>query len=100
MDHDGIDEILDKQLVGKCNLVEVRQLAKIAHKCLHKSPKKRPSISEVSQGLSRIKQRRLRHVMEDTLSLASNTVSRAVSRFEDRHVELSRIPTTNLTETV
>lgn len=100
MDHDGIDEILDKQLVGKCNLVEVRQLAKIAHKCLHKSPKKRPSISEVSQGLSRIKQRRLRHVMEDTLSLASNTFSRAVSRFEDRHVELSRIPTTNLTETV
>ncbi|GAU38631.1 hypothetical protein TSUD_276690, partial [Trifolium subterraneum] len=44
MEHDGIDEILDKQLVGKCNVVEVRQLAKIAHKCLHKSPKKRPSI--------------------------------------------------------
>ncbi|XP_057739512.1 calcium/calmodulin-regulated receptor-like kinase 2 [Arachis stenosperma] len=91
MDHNGVDEILDKQLVGKCNLGEVRQLAKIAHKCLHKSPKKRPSISEVSQGISRIKQRRLRHMMEASMSFASNNFSRAVSRLEDQQLELSRI---------
>lgn len=101
MEHDGIDEILDKQLVGKCNVVEVRQLAKIAHKCLHKSPKRRPSIGEVSQGISRIKQRRLRSVMEDNLSFAnSNNFSRAASRLEDRQVELSRIVTMTIKETV
>ncbi|KHN30747.1 Putative leucine-rich repeat receptor-like serine/threonine-protein kinase [Glycine soja] len=100
MDHDGVDEILDKQLVGKCNLEEVRQLAKIGHKCLHKSPRKRPSIGEVSQFISRIKQRRQRHLTEDNLSFASNNFSRAVSRLEDRQVELSRMPTINLTETV
>ncbi|KAG4926600.1 hypothetical protein JHK84_052271 [Glycine max] len=99
MDHDGVDEILDKQLVGKCNLEEVRQLAKIGHKCLHKSPRKRPSIGEVSQFISRIKQRRQRHLTEDNLSFASNNFSRAVSRLEDRQVELSRMPTINLTET-
>ncbi|CAI8594206.1 unnamed protein product [Vicia faba] len=101
MEHDGIDEILDKQLVGKCNVLEVRQLAKIAHKCLHKSPKKRPSISEVSQSISRIKQRRLRHVMEDNLSFAnSNNFSRTSSRLDDRQVELSRIVTMTIKETV
>ncbi|KAF7803119.1 calcium/calmodulin-regulated receptor-like kinase 2 [Senna tora] len=87
MDHDGVDEILDKQLVGKCSLVEVRQLAKIAHKCLHKSPRKRPSIGEVSQGILRIKERHL--VKEDTMSFAGSNISRALSRIEDQQVELS-----------
>ena len=97
MDYDGIDGILDKQLVGKCNLGEVRQLAKIAHKCLHKSPRKRPSIGEVSQGIMMIKQRRL--VKEDTMSFASsNNFSRTVSRIEDQQVELSRIATLNQRE--
>lgn len=100
MDHDGVDEILDKQLVRKCNIEEVRQLAKIGHKCLHKSPRKRPSIGEVSQVISRIKQRLQRHLTEDNFSFASNNFSRAASRLEDRHVELSRMSTINLTETV
>ena len=84
-----VDGILDKQLVGKCYLEEVRQLAKIAHKCLHKSPRKRPSIGEVLQGMLRIKQSRL--VKEDTMSFASNNFSRTVSLIEDQQVELSRI---------
>ncbi|KAK7266632.1 hypothetical protein RIF29_19281 [Crotalaria pallida] len=96
MDHDGIDGILDKQLVENCNIEEVRQLAKIAHKCLHKSPRKRPSIGEVSQSISRIKQRRQRHMMEENMSFASNDFSRAMSRLEDRQVELSRITSMNL----
>ncbi|MED6157470.1 Calcium/calmodulin-regulated receptor-like kinase 2 [Stylosanthes scabra] len=92
MDYDGIDGILDSQLVGKCNLEEVRKLAKIAHKCLHKSPRKRPSIGEISQGIMMIKQRRL--VKEDTMSFASSNYSRTLSRIEDQQVELSRIATT------
>ena len=93
MDYDGVDGILDKQLVGKCNLEEVRQLAKIAHKCLHKSPRKRPSIGEVSQGILRIKQRRL--MKEDTMSFASSNFSRSVSQIEEQQVELSKITTMN-----
>ncbi|CAL0299090.1 unnamed protein product [Lupinus luteus] len=73
MDHDGIDGILDKQLVDNCNIEEVRQLAEIGHKCLHKSPRKRPPINVVSQSISRIKQRRQgNNVLEDIASLASS----------------------------
>ncbi|XP_054802457.1 calcium/calmodulin-regulated receptor-like kinase 2 isoform X2 [Prosopis cineraria] len=97
MDHDGVDEILDKQLVGKCNPEEVRQLAKISYKCLHKSPRKRPSIGEVSQGILRIKERHL--VKEDTLSFAGSNFSRALSRIEDQQVELNRLATMNHRET-
>ncbi|CAJ1835648.1 unnamed protein product [Sphenostylis stenocarpa] len=93
MDYDGVDGILDKQLVGTCNVEEVRQLAKIAHKCLHKSPKKRPSIGEVSQVILGIKQRRL--MKEDTMSFASTNFSRSVSQIEEQQVELSRIITVN-----
>ncbi|KAL9297338.1 hypothetical protein ACSQ67_023234 [Phaseolus vulgaris] len=93
MDYDGVDGILDKQLVGKCNVEEVRQLAKIAHKCLHKSPRKRPSIGEVSQAILGIRQRRL--VKEDTMSFASTNFSRSVSQIEEQQIELSRIITMN-----
>lgn len=96
MDHDGVDEILDKQLVGKCNLEEVRQLAKIAHKCVHKYPQKRPSIGEISQGILRIKERRLKK--EDTLSFAGSNFSRALSPIEEQHVELNWITTMNRRE--
>lgn len=93
MDYDGVDGILDMQLVGKCNVEEVRQLAKIAHKCLHKSPRKRPSIGEVSQAILGIRQRRL--VKEDTMSFASTNFSRSVSQIEEQQIELSRIITMN-----
>lgn len=86
---DGVDEILDKQLVGECNLVEVRRLAKIAHRCLLKLPRKRPSIGEVSQAILKIKQMRLDK--EDTMSFAGNDFSRAVSRIEVQQVELGRL---------
>ncbi|KAH0984387.1 hypothetical protein GBA52_011564 [Prunus armeniaca] len=86
---DGVDEILDKQLVGECKLDEVRRLARIGHKCLEQLPRKRPSIGEVSQGILKIKQRRL--AKEDTLSFAGEEFSRAVSRIEIQQVELSRI---------
>lgn len=89
MTPDGVDEILDKQLVGECNLDEVRRLAKIAHRCLLKLPRKRPSIGEVSQGILKIKQMRLDK--EDTMSFAGDDFSRAVSRIEVQQVELGRL---------
>ncbi|PON31255.1 Serine/threonine protein kinase [Parasponia andersonii] len=91
MSPDGVDEILDTRLAGECNLEEVRALASIAHKCLNKLARKRPSIGEVSQAILKIKQRRL--AKEDTMSFASKDLSRAVSRIEDQQVELSLMAT-------
>ncbi|KAF3444932.1 hypothetical protein FNV43_RR14625 [Rhamnella rubrinervis] len=87
MSYDGADEILDKKLGGECNIEEVRGLASIAHKCLHKMPRKRPSIGEVSQAILKIKQRRL--TKEDTMSFGGRDISRAVSRIAEQQVELS-----------
>ncbi|KAF5457595.1 hypothetical protein F2P56_021684 [Juglans regia] len=85
----GVDEILDKELVGECSLEEVRGLAGIAHKCLHNLPRKRPAIGEVSQTILKIQQRRLAKV--DTMSFASRDFSRATSRIEDQQLELSKM---------
>ncbi|KAJ6936417.1 calcium/calmodulin-regulated receptor-like kinase 2 isoform X3 [Populus alba x Populus x berolinensis] len=84
MSPDGVDEILDKKLVGECNIEEVRDLAAIAHKCLQKFQRKRPSIGEVSQAILKIKQRLLDREM-------SREFSRVLSRIEDQQVELSRM---------
>lgn len=89
MSRDGVDEILDKQLVGACDIQEVRELARIGHKCLHKTPRKRPSMGEVTQALLKIKQRHL--AKQDTMSFADGEFSRAVSRIEDQQVELSKL---------
>ncbi|GKU97439.1 hypothetical protein SLEP1_g10582 [Rubroshorea leprosula] len=89
MSSDGIDEILDKQLVGKCSIVEVRQLASIAHRCLHKLQRKRPSIGEVTQGILKIKQRRL--AKEDTMSSVEEELSQVLSRIGNQQIELTRL---------
>lgn len=94
MSPDGVDEILDKQLIGACDIEEVRALARIAHKCLHKMPRKRPSIGEVTQAVLKIKQRRL--AKEDTMSFVDrdSSFSRVISRIEDQQIELSKLAET------
>ncbi|XP_022860583.1 calcium/calmodulin-regulated receptor-like kinase 2 [Olea europaea var. sylvestris] len=89
MSPDGVDEILDTRIVGTCNPIEVRSLAKIAHKCLHKIPRKRPSIVEVSQAILKITNGRL--VKEDTMSLVGEDLSRAMSRIETQQLELRKM---------
>lgn len=89
MSSDGVDEILDKRLIGKCDPKEARSLARIAHKCLRNTPRKRPSIGEISQAILRIKQMHL--VRGGTMSLTDSEFSRVVSRIESQQVELSRL---------
>lgn len=89
MSSDGVDEILDKQLVGECNIEEVRELAKLGHKCLRKSPRKRPSIGEVTQGILKIKQKRL--AKQESVASTHRDFSRVISRIEDQQVELSKL---------
>ncbi|KAI7727715.1 hypothetical protein M8C21_008348 [Ambrosia artemisiifolia] len=96
MSSDGIDEILDKKLVGDCDAEDVRSLARIAHRCLHKTLRKRPSIGEVSQTIARLKQKRL--VREDsTMSFASEEFSEAVGRIELQQNQLKKM--TSIAET-
>lgn len=89
MSSDGIDEILDKRLVGTCNVEEVRSLAHIAHKCLHSTPRKRPSVGEVMQAISKIKQRHMGK--KNVLSLSEDDFSSVVSRIESQHIEMGRL---------
>uniref|UniRef100_A0A7N0T962 Protein kinase domain-containing protein n=1 Tax=Kalanchoe fedtschenkoi TaxID=63787 RepID=A0A7N0T962_KALFE len=88
LSYDGVDEILDKRLDAQ-NVDDVRRLAVIARKCLHKNPRKRPTMSEISQAVLKIKQRRL--VKDDTMSFAGSDFSQVVSRIETQHVELSNL---------
>ncbi|XP_058115170.1 calcium/calmodulin-regulated receptor-like kinase 2 [Magnolia sinica] len=89
----GWDEILDKQLVGNCDPKEVRLLASTAYKCVHKTPRKRPSILDISQAISRITQQRLTKV--DTMSSGRGDISRAVSRIEHQQIELGYMTSIN-----
>lgn len=90
MSSDGIDEILDKELVGECDPEEVRSLAQIAHRCLHKTSRKRPSIGEVSQAITKLKQRRL--VREDsTMSFAGEEFSGVVGCIELQQDQLKKM---------
>lgn len=99
MSPDGVDDILDKRLVGESNLVvEARSLAVIAHKCLHKTPRKRPSIGEVSQAISKVKQKRLSK--EVTMSFAEEDILQVVNQIGFQQVELSKMAAKNVPITV
>lgn len=89
MSPDGIDEILDKKLVGECNIEEVRELAAIGHKCLQKFQRRRPSIGEVSMAILKIKQKHF--LKEESASFANGDISRVVSRIQDQQVELGKM---------
>ncbi|KAL1538834.1 Calcium/calmodulin-regulated receptor-like kinase 2 [Salvia divinorum] len=91
MSLDGVDDIIDSKMTETCNVEEVRSLAKIAHRCLHKTPRKRPSMGEVSQAIVKIKQQRRRLVKEDTMSFVGEDLSRTVSRIECQQLELRRM---------
>ncbi|CAL9162500.1 unnamed protein product [Musa hybrid cultivar] len=83
-------EIVDKKLVGRSNPEEVRLLADIAYKCLHKTPRKRPSIADLTLAISSIRQRRL--INSDTLpSSGSDDASGIMRRIESQQVELSNV---------
>ncbi|KAK1310205.1 putative leucine-rich repeat receptor-like serine/threonine-protein kinase [Acorus calamus] len=83
------EEILDKKLVGKCNIEEVRSLANVAYKCINKMPRKRPSIADVTLAISRAKQRHL--TKDDTISSVGSDVSQVLQRIEAQQIELSNM---------
>ncbi|KAJ4763911.1 Protein kinase superfamily protein [Rhynchospora pubera] len=81
-------EIIDKNLLGESHPEEVRQLADVAHRCLHKLPKRRPPISDVTQAIARIRQRKLR---KDASTFTRTDTSGVLRAIELQQVELSNI---------
>ncbi|KAM0058085.1 putative protein kinase RLK-Pelle-LRR-I-2 family [Helianthus debilis subsp. tardiflorus] len=98
MSSDGADEILDKKLAGECDLEEVRALARLAHRCLHKTPRKRPNIGEASQDIKKLKHRRItRSESHSTASFGGQEFSGITGFIELQQNQLKRI--TNVNET-
>ncbi|KAJ4843816.1 Calcium/calmodulin-regulated receptor-like kinase 1 [Turnera subulata] len=56
----GWEEIVDSRLDGKFDVQEVNEVAALAYKCIHRAPKKRPSMRDIVQVLTRIC--KLRHI--------------------------------------
>uniref|UniRef100_A0A0A9DK41 Protein kinase domain-containing protein n=1 Tax=Arundo donax TaxID=35708 RepID=A0A0A9DK41_ARUDO len=83
----GWDEIPDKDLLVGNIPEEVRMLADVAYRCINKSPRKRPWISEVTQAISRLRQRQPRK--HETLTLPRSETRTVLRRIEYQHVELS-----------
>ncbi|KAF7094876.1 hypothetical protein CFC21_097152 [Triticum aestivum] len=75
------DEILDKNLLGGSIPEEARVLADVAYRCINRSPRKRPWISEVTQAISRLRQRQM--------TLPRSETRTVLRRIEYQHVELS-----------
>lgn len=50
----GWEEIVDGRLEGKMDMGEVNEVAGLAHKCINATPRKRPSMRDIVQVLSRI----------------------------------------------
>nr|GEV72164.1 calcium/calmodulin-regulated receptor-like kinase 2 [Tanacetum cinerariifolium] len=96
MSSNGADEILDKKLVGECDLEEVRSLARIAHRCLHLTPRKRPVIGEVSQAITKLRQKHLMRVKgHSTTSFGGKEFSEVASCIEAQQNQLKRITSIN-----
>lgn len=84
------DEIIDNKIAVTNNLEEIRQLADIAYKCLHKIPRKRPAIADITHTISKIGRRHLNK--DETISIsASVTALEFLKRIERQQVELGHL---------
>ncbi|QCE09828.1 calcium/calmodulin-regulated receptor-like kinase 1 [Vigna unguiculata] len=82
----GWEEIVDSRLEGKCEFEEVNEVAALAYKCINRVPKKRPSMRDIVQVLTRIlKSRHQRnHHHEKSLSATGDEVSIDVDQLETK----------------
>ncbi|CAA7397875.1 unnamed protein product [Spirodela intermedia] len=87
------DEILDKRLVGDCDMEEVQLLADIAYKCLQTIPRRRPSISEITEAILRIKvrRRRLASGQNGSSSFPAEDGPSILERIQAQQIELSKM---------
>ncbi|XP_008244328.1 PREDICTED: calcium/calmodulin-regulated receptor-like kinase 1 [Prunus mume] len=66
----GWEEIVDSRLNGNCHMQELNEVAALAYKCVNRAPKKRPSMRDIVQVLSRmLKMRHNRKHMKSSSSV-------------------------------
>ncbi|XP_057978491.1 calcium/calmodulin-regulated receptor-like kinase 1 [Malania oleifera] len=79
----GWEEIVDSRLDGKYDMQELNDVAALAYKCVNRVPRKRPSMRDIVQVLSRIlKLRRGRRHHKHSLSATADEVSIDVDQSE------------------
>lgn len=74
----GWEEIVDSGLEGKFDLEELNSVAALAYKCVNRAPKKRPSMRDIVQVLSRIvklRNHRKHHHHKRSLSATAEEVT-------------------------
>ncbi|KAI3410620.1 Protein kinase domain-containing protein [Psidium guajava] len=86
----GWEEIVDSRLEGKFDLQELNDVAALAYKCINRVPRRRPSMRDIVQVLSRIlKLRHSRKHHRKSLSAATDETAIDIDQQE------SKTPTTN-----
>ena len=55
----GWEEIVDDHLDGNFNVQELNEVSSLAYRCVNRSPRKRPSMRDIVQVISRINNFRL-----------------------------------------
>ncbi|KAH1121028.1 hypothetical protein J1N35_004188 [Gossypium stocksii] len=70
----GWEEIVDSRLDGKFDLQELNEIAALAYKCVNRVPKKRPSMRDIVQVLTRILKARHRKKHQKSLSATADEV--------------------------
>lgn len=67
----GWEEIVDSHLNGNFHMQELNEVAALAYKCVNRAPKKRPSMRDIVQVLSRML--KMRHNRKHMKSMSSVT---------------------------
>ncbi|KAE9599779.1 hypothetical protein Lal_00046207 [Lupinus albus] len=83
----GWEEIVDSRLEGKCEFEELNEVAALAYKCINRAPRKRPSMRDIVQVLTRIlKSRHHRNNNHyKSLSATADEVSFDVDQTENKN---------------
>lgn len=72
----GWEEIVDSRLEGKFDVKELNDVAALAYKCINRAPRKRPSMRDIVQVLSRvIKLRHNKKHHKPSLSATADEIS-------------------------
>ncbi|CAA3011448.1 calcium calmodulin-regulated receptor-like kinase 1 [Olea europaea subsp. europaea] len=81
----GWEEIVDPRLDGKFDVQELNEVASLAYKCVNRIPRKRPSMRDIVQVLSRIlKSRHDRKHQKDSSNTRADEVSINMDQLENR----------------
>lgn len=80
----GWEEIVDSKLEGKCDFQELNEVAALAYKCINRAPRKRPSMRDIVQVLTRILKSRHHRNHKKSLSATGDEVAIDVDQLETK----------------